>query len=91
MYLRGFGRETFYPRALLVLTPLFMPFHPHPIPPPNAIDITAVLISGTAAVPGKHLSKECVMELAGVVGQVVGVSRVLYDLTDKPPGTIEWE
>lgn len=44
----------------------------------------------TAAVA--HLPAEFLNEVATrIVNQVHGVNRVLYDLTSKPPGTIEWE
>lgn len=35
--------------------------------------------------------KQIFKEMAQKIQEVPGVSRVLYDLTPKPPGTTEWE
>lgn len=53
--------------------------------------ITNDFMTGLAARPGQDLPEEVVMEMADEVKKVSGISRVLYDLTSKPPGTTEWE
>ena len=48
-------------------------------------------MTGRAAIPGKDFSVEVVEEMASEIIKVDGITRVLYDLTSKPPGTTEWE
>ncbi|XP_071945731.1 GMP synthase [glutamine-hydrolyzing]-like [Antedon mediterranea] len=53
--------------------------------------ITNDFMTGVPAIPGKHLPEEVLSEIAKKVKTIPGISRVLYDLTAKPPGTTEWE
>ena len=39
-----------------------------------------------------YFKEDFLQHLAGkIIGQVKGINRVLYDITSKPPATIEWE
>ncbi|XP_019864567.1 GMP synthase [glutamine-hydrolyzing] isoform X2 [Aethina tumida] len=53
--------------------------------------ITEDFMTGIPAVPGKQLPVEVIQKMVSEVLQVPGISRVMYDLTSKPPGTTEWE
>lgn len=53
--------------------------------------ITNDFMTGIAAVPGKHIPEEVVTKIVDNILTVPGISRVMYDLTSKPPGTTEWE
>ena len=53
--------------------------------------ITEDFMTGIPAVPDKHLPLELIKQIVDAVSQVHGISRVLYDLTPKPPATTEWE
>ena len=53
--------------------------------------VTADFMTGRPAVPGRDLPQELVQKMVSEIGTVPGISRVLYDLTSKPPATTEWE
>lgn len=53
--------------------------------------LTNDFMTGIAAVPGQHIKENTVRKMVEAVKQVPGISRALYDLTSKPPGTTEWE
>ncbi|EEB14877.1 GMP synthase, putative [Pediculus humanus corporis] len=52
---------------------------------------TQDFMTGVPALPGKQLPTEVVNKMMTEILTVPGISRVLYDLTPKPPGTTEWE
>ncbi|KAJ3624256.1 hypothetical protein MTP99_017896 [Tenebrio molitor] len=52
---------------------------------------TRDFMTGMPAVPGKQLPLDVVRKMSEDILKVPGISRVLYDLTSKPPGTTEWE
>ncbi|PFX27813.1 GMPS gene product [Stylophora pistillata] len=53
--------------------------------------ITSDFMTGVPATPGKQIPIEVLNEMVTSLQEVQGISRVLYDLTSKPPGTTEWE
>eukprot|EP00096_Caligus_rogercresseyi_P011162 TRINITY_DN4309_c0_g1_i1.p1 TRINITY_DN4309_c0_g1~~TRINITY_DN4309_c0_g1_i1.p1 ORF type:complete len:672 (-),score=242.16 TRINITY_DN4309_c0_g1_i1:275-2290(-) len=52
---------------------------------------TTDFMTGSPAVPGKDIPLGVVDRMVTEISKVSGISRVLYDLTSKPPGTTEWE
>lgn len=53
--------------------------------------LTHDFMTGVPAVPGVDIPNEVISKMVAEVLTVPGISRVLYDLTAKPPGTTEWE
>ena len=53
--------------------------------------ITEDFMTGEFAEPGKDIPFEIVQKMVTEILTVNGVSRVMYDITNKPPGTTEWE
>lgn len=58
----------------------------------NAICLRAVQSSDAMSAEIAELDYKLLNKIAlRITGEVKGVNRVLYDITPKPPGTIEWE
>ena len=53
--------------------------------------ITNDFMTGMPAIPGNDISLDCLNEMVEKILKIKGISRVVYDLTSKPPGTTEWE
>jgi GMP synthase (glutamine-hydrolysing) len=53
--------------------------------------ITEDFMTGEFAVPGRDIPLDIVQKMVSEILSVDGVSRVMYDITNKPPGTTEWE
>lgn len=53
--------------------------------------LTSDFMTGVPVCPGEQISEEVLNKIVESVQQIKGISRVMYDLTAKPPGTTEWE
>ncbi|GAB6018698.1 hypothetical protein CHUAL_000374 [Chamberlinius hualienensis] len=53
--------------------------------------ITTDFMTGVPAIPNKNVPVELIKRMVSEILTVPNISRVLYDLTPKPPGTTEWE
>eukprot|EP00293_Proteomonas_sulcata_P009549 CAMPEP_0184294468 /NCGR_PEP_ID=MMETSP1049-20130417/5656_1 /TAXON_ID=77928 /ORGANISM="Proteomonas sulcata, Strain CCMP704" /LENGTH=127 /DNA_ID=CAMNT_0026602765 /DNA_START=30 /DNA_END=413 /DNA_ORIENTATION=- len=53
--------------------------------------LTRDFMTGKPAVPGVELPFDALEEMIAGIKKTKGISRIVYDLTSKPPGTTEWE
>ena len=58
----------------------------------NIISLRAVTSTDGMTADWAHLPYDVLGRISNrVINEVKGVNRVVYDISSKPPGTIEWE
>ncbi len=48
-------------------------------------------MTGVPALPGDQLPIAVLKKMVTELNTLQGISRIMFDLTAKPPGTTEWE
>ena len=58
----------------------------------NCIALRAVNSNDAMTADWSNISKDTLSTISSrIINEVNGVNRIVYDITSKPPSTIEWE